>query len=261
MATSHRVYSDLFDVANYVQQTCVSAGKNLLIDALREYFRQDTFYRFTTDAFGFPLTPDLTELPPDIQEERTTRIYIGDVYRFDKRFWPAIVVRHSSGKYRPVSFNQNQTSKYRLDMVLDGYGNRSFVRVPTHRVVAGAWDQSFEVQIASESTMDREELTDIVSSFLIGTARQELYEGGLFIRSVSMGAEREEDWGNEKVYIQSINIEAYSEWRREIPIDSIVEGLNFCFSYGLLGVETFVPGGSDTTVLRPEDNTITLPIP
>lgn len=63
MSTSHRVYSDLFELANFVKQTAVGQGKNLLIDSLREHFKQDTIYRYGTDAFGFPLTPDLTDLP------------------------------------------------------------------------------------------------------------------------------------------------------------------------------------------------------
>ncbi len=92
MATSHRVYSDLFTLENFVRQVAVSQGKNLLIDVLREHFKQDTLYRYTSDGFGFPLTPNVTDLPPDIQEERTTRMYIGDIYRLDKRFWPAITI-------------------------------------------------------------------------------------------------------------------------------------------------------------------------
>lgn len=251
MVTDHRVYSDLFSVANFVRQVAVSQGKNLLIDALREHFKVDRFYRYTTDAFGFPLTPDVTDLPPDIQEDRTTRIFIGDVFRYDKRYWPAVVVRYGSGRYKPVSFNQNQTVRYRMDLVLDGYGGRSYINVPTHHVVAGAWEQTFEIVVASESIPDREELTDIVSSFLIGKARQELYEAGLFVRSVSMSGEREEEWGNDKVYLQSITVEAYSEWRREIPIDSLVETINFCFNYGLFGsgeysIDTITVDVSDT---------------
>lgn len=260
MATSHRVYSDLFALENFVRQVAVSQGKNLLIDILREHFKQDTLYRYTSDGFGFPLTPNLTDLPPDIQNECTTRMYIGDIFRLDKRFWPAITVRYSSGTYNPVSFNQNFTNKYRLDLVLDGYGNRSYVRVPTHKVIAGAWNQSFEVQIAAESTPDREELTDIVSSFLIGAARQSLYEAGLHINKVSMGGEREEDYANDKVYLQSITVDTYSEWRRLVPIASnaIIDTINFCFNYGLLGGNRF---STDVTVVMTEDNMLTLATP
>lgn len=259
MATSHRVYSDLFGIENFVRQVAVSQGKNLLIDVLREHFKQDVLYRYATDGFGYPLTPNLTDLPPDIQEERTTRIYIGDLYRMDKRFWPAVTIRHSSGTYNPISFNQNLTTKYRLDLVLDGYGSRSFVRVPTHKVIAGAWNQNFDIQVAAESIPDREELTDIISSFLIGAARQQLYEAGLHINKVSMGGEREEDYANDKVYLQSITVDTFSEWRREIPIDAndIVDAISFCFNYGLLGSSRF---SSDVTVNTFEDNVMTLDI-
>jgi len=258
MSTSHRVYSDLFQEANFVNQTAVSQGKNLLIDVIRESFKKDTFYRYTHDAFGFPLTPDLTALPPDIQEERTTRIYIGDVYRYDKRFNPSITVRHSSGKYKPISINQNHTTKYRLDLVIDGYGNRSYIRVPTHRVITGAWEQTFEVKITSESTQDREELTDIVTGYLQGVVRQELYEAGLFVRGVSMSSETEEDWANDKLYIQSISLETYSEWRRHLPINSVIETLNFCFNYGILGSGNFA---LDSIMVHTEDNTISYEVP
>lgn len=237
MATSHRVYSDLFSISEFVRQVSVVQGKNLLIDALREYFKKDVIYRYETDGFGFALTPDLTDLPPDIQEDRTTRIFIGDTFRYDIRFLPAIIVKYASGRTKHIGFNQNQTTKYRLDYVMDGYGNNSYLHVPTHTVFAGAWDQGFEIIIASESIPDREELTDIVSSFFIAKVRQEIFEAGLFIKDVSMGGEREEQWGNDNIYIQTINVDTYSEWRREIPIDQndIIDTINFCFEYGLLG--------------------------
>lgn len=242
MAVGHRVYSDLFDISKIVQQNSVTQGKNLIIDALREYFKDDLFYKYRSDAFGFPLTPDVTDLPADIQEERTTRIYIGDIYRYDKRFWPAITVRYSSGQTYHVAMNQGNTVKYRIDTVLDGYGGLSQVHVPTHNVFSGAWDQNFEILISAESIGEREELTDIVSSFFISISRQNLYESGLFIKNVSISGEREEDWGNEKVYIQSITLDTYSEWRREIPINSasLIEIINFCFNYNDSVSKTYI---------------------
>jgi len=101
--TGFRVYSDLFGLSNFVQQTAVTQGKNLLIDTLREYFKQDTFYRYTTDAFGFPLTPDLTDLPPDIQEERTTRIYIGDIIIVPNGKMPVASVQYTAPAQVPLA--------------------------------------------------------------------------------------------------------------------------------------------------------------
>jgi len=259
MATGHRVFSDLFELESFIKQTAVSQGKKLLIDALREHFREDTFYRYGTDAFGFPLTPDLTDLPPNIGEERTTRIWIGDIYRMDKRYLPSVTVRQSGGRYYAISFNQNETTKFRVDLVLDGYGNRSLIKVPTHRVFVGGWDQTFTVTIAAESTPDREELADIVSSYLIGVTRIPTQDAGLFIRNVSFGGESEEDWANEKIYVQTITVETFSEWRREVPIDSVVETINFCFDFGFFGTGEF--GVNVTTLLGPEDNEMEIAVP
>lgn len=253
MTTSHRVFSDLFELENFIKQTAVSQGKNLLIDSLREYFRKDTFYRYGTDAFGFPLTPDLTDLPTDIDEERTTRIWVGDIYRMDKRYLPSITIRQSGGRYHPISFNQNETTKYRVDLVLDGYGGRSLIKVPTHTVFTGGWDQTFNITIAAESTPDREELSDIISSHLIGVTRLPTQDAGLFIKNVSFGGESEEDWANEKIYMQTISVETFSEWRREVPIDSIVDTINFCFNFGIFGSSESV---STITTLNTQDNTL-----
>lgn len=242
MSTSHRVYSDLFGYANFNRQVAVTHSKNLIIDALREYFKNDTFYKYVSDGFGFPMSPNLTNLPPDVQENRTTRIFIGDIYRFDKRYYPSITVRHTSGRYFPISMNQDVTAKkYRMDLVIDGYGNRSYIKVPTHTIITGAWEQSFEIIITSESVPDREELVDVVSSMFMAVDRQQLYEAGLFIKTSSLGGEREEDWGNGKLYSQSITLDTFSEFRREIPIpsSSLIETIHFCFKYGLFTQNRF----------------------
>jgi len=257
MATGHRVFSDLFDIEHFVKQVAVSQGKNLLIDSLREHFRKDTFYRYGTDAFGFPLTPDLTDLPPDIGETRTTRLFIGDIYRMDKRYLPSITVRQSGGSYYAISFNQNETTKYRIDLVLDGYGGRSLLKVPTHKVFVGGWNQTFQVTVAAESIPDREELADIVSSYLIGVTRIPTQEAGLFIKNVSFGGESEEDWANEKVYLQNINVETFSEWRREVPVSGLIETINFCFDVGIFGSDSTA---NIVTTLGPEDTTLETPI-
>ena len=120
---------------------------------------------------------------------------------------------------------------------MDSYGGQSYIKVPTHTVVAGAWKQTFSIMIIAESIPDREELTDIVSSFFIAKTRQELYESGLFIEMVDIGSEREDNWGNEKIYMQDITLTTFSEWRREIPISSsnLIDTINFCFDMGIFG--------------------------
>jgi hypothetical protein len=233
-STSHRVYSDLFKDSNIIRQVAVAQGKNLIIDSLREYFKKDTFYTYRTDGFGFPLIPDHTQLDPSIQNSLTSRIFIGNNFRFDKRYYPSITVHHSSAKFHAIGFNDNLTTKYRLDYVKDN-GQIVWLRTPTHRVLAGAWDQTFNVKIMSESDLDRDEIADIVSSFFIARERENLYDSGLFIKSVGIGDKQEEEWANDKIYTQTVILETYSEFRREIPIEDVVEIVNFCFQYNYFG--------------------------
>jgi hypothetical protein len=39
--------------------------------------------------------------------------------------------------------------------------------------------------------------------------------------------------------MQPVSVESFSEWRREIPLDSLVEAINFCFEFGILGSGRF----------------------
>jgi hypothetical protein len=93
---------------------------------------------------------------------------------------------------------------------------------------------------------------------MIGVARQELSESGLGIKTVSISGEREEDYANDKIYMQTISVETYSEWRREIPIDSIIEMINFCFNFGLFSSGRFV---TDTTSINISDSVTVEPYP
>src|SRR3990167_5428361 len=109
---SHRVISDVFNLENVVQQTCMVASKNILIDTLRDIFRLDREYKYVDDIFGFPKTPSHLGLDPaaGLDDNETTRIFIGSSYRYDVKFNPSIIVRNTGVSYKPISFNQNWLS-------------------------------------------------------------------------------------------------------------------------------------------------------
>ena len=223
----HRVYSSFFSDNNIVQQVAIVHPKNLLIDGLRKVFREDSVFTYRDDEYGFPLTIDLTG--GDIDSEETTKILISDLYRYEVKFFPAIVIKSGGGTYKPTSFNQNMTYKYRVDYVENDYGARRAVRTPTHRVYDGRWELSFDIQIYSESYSELEELTDIVSMILQYTLWNELRANGLFIQRLNIGGESAEPYANDYVYSQNLTITTLSEWRVEIPIESIVEKIVFRF--------------------------------
>ena len=221
----HVVYSSFFEDNYIVQQTAIVHPKSLIIDGLRKVFRKDSVFTYRDDEFGYPLTPDQTGL--DIDSDATTKILVSDSYRYEVKFFPAIVIKSSGGSYKPLSFNQNMTYKYRTDLVETPYGTKKTVTTPSHRVYTGRWELGFELGIYSESQSELEELTDIVSMAMQYVLWQELRANGLFITQVRIGAESAEPYANDYVYNTTISLSTLSEWRVEIPIENVVEKIAF----------------------------------
>lgn len=246
----HRVYSNFFSDNHIIQQTCVVQPKNLLLDVLRNHFSNDNIFTYRRDQYGFPKTRDLTGI--DIDSEETTKILISDIYRYEVKFYPAIVVKNSGGRYVPISFNQNATYKYRKDIVENNYGMQVEQSTPTHRVYSGAWELTFDISIYSESQSELEELVDITSLLLQYVSWNELRANGLFIKELSLSGESAEPYANDYVYNQTLSLSTRSEWRVEIPIDNIIEKLVFYFD----SVKTPVPGvatAADAMELKYDD--------
>ena len=221
----HIVFSSFFEDNHVVQQTAIVHPKTLLIDGLRKVFRQDSIFTYRDDDFGYPITPDQTGV--DVDSDATTKILISDAYRYEVKFFPAIVVKSSGGSYKPISFNQNMTYKHRADYITNDFGSTRKVMTPTHRVYAGRWELGFEVGIYSESQSELEELVDITSLALQYVLWNELRANGLFINQVRIGAESAEPYANDYVYNTAISLSTLSEWRVEIPIENIVEKVAF----------------------------------
>tara|TARA_B100000131_G_scaffold272698_1_gene273793 strand:- start:5345 stop:6151 length:807 start_codon:yes stop_codon:yes gene_type:complete len=232
----HVVYSNFFRDNHIVQQTAIVHPKTLLIDGLRKIFRNDSIFTYRDDEYGFPLTPDQTGI--DIDSEYTTKILISDTFRYEVKFFPAIVIKANGGSYKPVSFNQNMTYKYKSQAIQNDYGATKIVSTPTHRIYAGMWDLTFEVQLYSESQSELQELVDITSIALQYALWNDLRASGLFIKSLQIGAESSEQYANDYIYSTSITIGTISEWRVEIPIQNVVEKMVFKFQPSL----TPIPG-------------------
>lgn len=237
MDSPHNVNSDLFNINHIVQTVGVTAGKNILIDTLRDVFREDREYKFVNDEFGFPKIQSMTNLDPDagLDDEENTRIFIGSTYRQDVKFYPAITVKSTGTSYVPISFNQDVMGViYRKELLMDGYGNSVITNTPAYNVLVGAWKQTFEVKITTESEVDREELTDIVQTILISSKRMELQNAGLFIETLRTGGESEEVYGNGYLYSTSITLETRSEFKIHIPISNLIEKIGLCITFGNL---------------------------
>lgn len=249
-SNDHRVFSDFFANNHIVQNVAVVQPKNLLIQSLRDLFRRDSVFTYRDDEFGFPLTPDMTGKSIDTTD--STKILISDIFRYDVKFYPAITIKHNGGSYKPLSFNQEGTYKYRTDYVENAHGARRKILTPTHKVYAGRWELNIDVGVFCESISELQELIDILSIALQHVLWNDLRASGLFIQGLTIGGESSEPYANDYIYSQSLSLRCLSEWRVEIPIENIIEKIIFYFD----SVKTDVPdadNSANSAVLKYND--------
>lgn len=237
MTTGSRNITDLYEIHNIVQNTNIWYPKELIIGVLRDEFSKDSYYHYVRDEWGFPKTPSHLGLPPEagLNDDATTRVYIGEAYRYDVIYYPAVLVRNGGGSYVPISFNRNkETVTYSPTVVVDGYGNQTIFATPRAFVTAGAWEGTINIDVLTRGIRSRDDLVEIVELICTDIRQEELRRAGLFIQRISHSAPSEGDDRNDKLYKQTVTLNVRSEWRREIPITNLVEAINICIDFGNL---------------------------
>lgn len=247
--TGYISFSDIPILDKITQNVGMAAGRNLIIDVLRECFSRDREFHWVPDPWGFNKTPSALGLDADagVFDDATTRLYIGGTHRYDISYLPSIVVRQTGSSYKPVSFNQNRWElEYTDQQLIDGYGVTTYVNRPSSWSFVGMWDSTYEIKITSKSLLDTCELADTIMLHLQTTSNLILQQNGLFIRSVRSSGEQTETYGsNDPLFTVSITAEALSGWRRTIPISNLVERIQICLELDMSGFAAgFVSGAS-----------------
>lgn len=240
MATANTFKTDLYAIGNYVQNSMISHPKSVFIEVLRDFFSQDTYYRYVADEWGFPKVADHTDLATNagIDNDLTTRIFIGEYYRFDAIYYPAILVKSGGSRYTPLSMSQNRGMVvYANSLFVDGYGNETTIVVPEYFQQDGAWEGSISIDIKTLDPDARNELTGLVSALFSNYRRQELTNAGVFVKGLSSSSESETDDGNHKLFNVTITVDIRSEWRRRIPVTNTIDAINICVDFGNLETE------------------------
>ena len=247
MSTNNFWKSDLFGLYNVIQASMIVYPKEAIISALRNFFSQCSFYHFASDSFGFANTTDHTDLPlgadmpygpganPQLNPDPVlpTRVFIGQNYRYNGIFYPAILVKSGGSKYIPISMNRNQgTIQYGKRIFVDGYGNESVISIPESIVTAGVWEGSIIVDVLSRSLEARDELAEIIGMFFAEISFDSLHQIGIVVKPPNIGAPTEMEDRNDKLFKQSITLDIRTEWRREIPIKNTVDAILFTADYG-----------------------------
>lgn len=241
MATGVLERTDLYDIWNVVQNTQLYYPKELIIGILRDEFKRDSYYHFQSDQWGFPLVPDHTDLPLDagFNNNLSTRLFIGEIGRKPAIFYPAILVRTGGSTYTPISFNRDKgTVKYEARILTDGYSQR-VISIPTHMVLVGAWEGSISVDIITRDIEARDHLTSICNLIFTDIRFEEFLRAGVLIKKVSAGAPSESKDLNDQhfLYKQSISLDIRTEWRREIPIENVIDSIRLCVEFGNLSTD------------------------
>lgn len=232
--------TDLYQIHNVVQNTLMSYPKELVIGILREEFSKDSYYHYVADEWGFPKVPDHTDLPLDAgyEDDRTTRIFIGEAFRFNAIYYPALLVRMTSAKYVPISMSRNkEVIEYEKQLVIDGYGNTREFFTPRYIDLAGAWEGTITIDVMARDILSRDNLVSIVMLLFADIRFESLRKAGVLVKSgqpslggVSEGDDRQQD----KLYKATVSIDVRTEWRRLIPVENIVERINLCVDFRVI---------------------------
>lgn len=246
MSSNNFFQSDLMGIHNIVQASMLVYPKEVIIATLRNYFADDSYYHFSKDQWGFPNTTDHTDLPPGADLPRgpgahpelnphpvlPTRLFIGENYRYDNIFYPAILVKTAGSRYVPISINRNQgTIQYSELIYQDGYGNQTIVKKPEYYVTAGAWEGQIIIDVMTRSLRARDSLLEAIAMCFTEVTFDTLYDIGIIVKPLALGAPSETDDRNDKLFRQSITLDIRTEWRREIPVADVIDAILFTATF------------------------------
>lgn len=233
--------SSLYDIHNLVQASMISYPKEMIIGMLRDLFSRDEFYHYSRDQWGFANTTDHTDLPPgadlpigapgstsDSNAYLSTRLFIGENFRFNNIYYPAILVKSGGGRYVPISINRESGSIKREQILYeDGYGNQTTVQRPVAFVTAGAWEGSIIIDVMTRSLEARDDLVALIAMCFTEIHFDTMYDVGIIIKPISYSGTSETDDRNDKLFRQSLTLDIRTEWKREIPIENIIDTIFF----------------------------------
>jgi len=237
MSTNNIFRSDLPKIHNVVQNSMIVYPKEMIIAVLRDYFSEDTYYHYSKDKWGFANTVDETDLPQDagVHDDVTTRLFIGENYRDNIVFYPAILVKHAGSRSIPISINREESTViWDIRAFDDGYGNITFFKNPKSFVFAGAWEGSIAIDVMTRSLRARDDLVQEVALCFTDIRFKLMQKAGIICKPVEVSSPSETDDRNGKLFRQTITLPIRTEWRREIPINNIVAAISFSLEFSNL---------------------------
>lgn len=219
--------------------------KEMIISTLRDFFSKDDYYHYSKDQWGFANTTDHTDLPPgaDLPVNAigststsntllSTRVFIGENYRYDGIYYPAILIKSGGARYVPISINREQGGIQYEDIIYeDGYGNQTLVHRPKAFITAGIWEGSIVVDVLTRSLRSRDDLVEAISMCFTDITFDTLHDIGIIVKPLNIGAATETDDRNDKLFRQTITLDIRTEWRREVPVENLIDTIFFTVTF------------------------------
>lgn len=237
MTTNNTNNSELYSLYDIVQSSMILWPKELVIEQLRDFFSRDSMYHFATDHFGFPQTPDHTNLPETAgyKDNLTTRLYISSAGRYDVVYYPGLIIRHGGATSVPISINRERACIQWDNLVFeDGYGNIKTLPTPASFIFAGSWEGTITIEVIARDPRTRDDLTELVSLLFTQIACDDMEKNGVGIKpgGVSAGGPTETIDRTDTLFHQTITLQYRSEWRRKIPVRHIIDSINTSVEFG-----------------------------
>lgn len=244
MGTNNFFRSNLMSLHNFVQASMIVYPKEIIISILRDFFSKSDYYHYSKDQWGFANTTDHTDLAPgaDIpteidenganQEGLPSRIFIGENFRQNGIFYPAVLVKSGGARYVPISINREQEGiQYEDILYEDGYGNSSIVHKPKAFITAGVWEGQIIIDVMSRSLRARDEIAEAIAMCFTEVTFETVEDVGVVIKPISIGAASEGDDRIDKLFRQTLTLDIRTEWRREIPVGNIIDAIFFTATF------------------------------
>lgn len=243
MSVGFNRITDLYDIYDTIQNTLIRYPKDQIIASLRDYFSKDSKYHYVKDEYGFPKVVDVTDMPTDagITDDLTTRVFIGEKDVFDVIFYPAILISAGNFKSVPISLNRRvvDTEIEVTEFVNEETGQVKRITQPCKFVPCGVWEGTINIEVKSKGIIERDDLVELVSLFMVDYNWSSFYRAGIAIKptGVNIGSYSSEQLGNEKIFKVQISVEIRGEWQRDIPFRNIIDAINICVEIGNISIE------------------------
>jgi hypothetical protein len=261
MSSGNFFKSDLFPLHNIIQASMLVYPKEIIISTLKDFFSKDSYYHYSKDQWGFANTTDHTDLPPGANLPSgfgaqpslnntlnlSTRVFIGENYRYDGIYYPAILVKSGGSRYVPISINRDQSGiQYESMIFEDGYGNQKVIHKPKYFITAGAWEGSIIIDVMTRSLRSRDDLSELIAMCFTEINFDTLVDVGVIVKPINISAPSETDDRNDKLFRQTLTLDIRTEWRREIPVDSVVDTILFTINFANLSNPNSPPAANLT---------------